>query len=86
MNTKLTLTLEKSVIETAKKYASENGQSLSGIVENYFKFLAGNKTKKRKKELEISPFVRSLRGSVSVPSDFDYKKELEKIRVEKYLK
>jgi hypothetical protein len=36
MNTKLTLTLEKEVIEIAKKYAKEKGQSLSEIVENYF--------------------------------------------------
>ena len=36
MNTKLTLTLEKEVIEKAKKYASENGRSLSEMVENYW--------------------------------------------------
>lgn len=37
MNTKLTLTIEQSVIEKAKKYASQKGRSLSDIVENYLK-------------------------------------------------
>lgn len=36
MNTKLTLTIEKEVIATAKAYAKEKGQSLSDLVENYF--------------------------------------------------
>ena len=39
MNTKLTLTIEKEVIETAKEYAKEKGQSLSEMVENYFKLI-----------------------------------------------
>lgn len=42
MNTKLTLTIEKEVIEIAKKYAKEKGQSLSAMVENYFKLIANN--------------------------------------------
>jgi hypothetical protein len=32
MNTKLTLTIEKEVIEIAKEYAKEKGLSLSGMV------------------------------------------------------
>ena len=39
MNTKLTLTLEKEVIEKAKEFAARQGQSLSSLVENYFKLL-----------------------------------------------
>jgi hypothetical protein len=35
MTTKLTLTVEKSVIEKAKFYAKETGRSLSEIVEDY---------------------------------------------------
>lgn len=34
MNTKLTLTIEKEVIESAKKYAREKGQSLSGMIKS----------------------------------------------------
>lgn len=35
MNSKLTLSIDQSVIEKAKRYASEQGRSLSGIVEEY---------------------------------------------------
>ena len=39
MNTKLTLTIEQSIIEKAKKYASGKGRSLSDIIENYLKII-----------------------------------------------
>lgn len=48
MNTKLTLTLEKEVIEIAKIYAKEKGQSLSEMVENYFKFVTVNQKELKK--------------------------------------
>ena len=37
MNTKLTLTIEKEIIERAKDYAKEKNRSLSDIIENYLK-------------------------------------------------
>lgn len=36
MDTNLTLTIEKDVINDAKRYAKQKGVSLSEIVENYF--------------------------------------------------
>ncbi|WKN42377.1 DUF6364 family protein [Tunicatimonas pelagia] len=45
MNTKLTLTIEKEIIEIAKKYAKEKGQSLSEMVENYLKFVTADRLK-----------------------------------------
>ena len=39
MNTKLTLNLNKSVIENAKDYAKENSISLSKLIENYLNSL-----------------------------------------------
>ena len=80
MNTKLTLTLEKEVIEIAKKYAKQKGQSLSELVENYFKLL----TKDSKTEMvELSPKVKSLRGILKVDKNFDHKKFLEKEIIKK---
>ena len=35
MTRKLTLTVEKSIIERAKSYAKKTGRSLSEIIENY---------------------------------------------------
>jgi hypothetical protein len=48
MDTKLTLTIEKEVIEIAKEYAKEKGQSLSEMVENYFKFVTVSRKKLKK--------------------------------------
>ncbi len=81
MNTKLTLTLEKKVIEIAKKYAKEKGQSLSELVENYFKLL----TKDSEREMvELSPKVKSLKGILKVEKNFDYKKALEEEIIKKH--
>ena len=82
MNTKLTLTIEQSVIEKSKKYASEKGRSLSAIIENYLKVL----TKEDQiNELELTPLVKSMKGSFKAPDNIDYKKELAKELSEKYL-
>ena len=71
MNTKLTLTLEKDIIEHAKKYARDKGQSLSELVENYFKLLTENKSNET--EIKLSPKVERLKGILKVDKDFDYK-------------
>ena len=82
MNTKLTLTIEQAIIEKAKKYANSKGRSLSNIVENYLKAI----TKEDYKEsIELTPIVRSLKGSFKAPKNIDYKKELSKSLTEKYL-
>lgn len=39
MNTKLTLTIEREIIEKAKNYAKAKNRSLSDIIENYLKLL-----------------------------------------------
>ncbi|MDP5076537.1 MAG: DUF6364 family protein [Nonlabens sp.] len=82
MNTKLTLTIEKEVIEIAKEYAKEKGQSLSEMVENYFKFVTVRRMKIKEKHL--SPKVRKLRGIIKVDDDFDYKKMLTEELFKKY--
>jgi sulfur relay (sulfurtransferase) DsrC/TusE family protein len=73
MNTKLTLTIEKEVIKVAKVYAKEEGQSLSKMVENYFKFVTLNRNKIKEKQL--SPKVRKLRGIIKADNNFDKKKK-----------
>lgn len=71
MTTKLTLTIDDSVILIAKDYAKQNGKSLSDIVENYLMSL----TSKEKKEEDISPKILKLKGVIKLPNNFDYKKE-----------
>ena len=80
MTTKLTLTIDDSVISVAKKYAKNKGKSLSDIVENYLMSL----TSKENSEEEISPRILKLMGSIELPKDFDYKKELTKGLSKKY--
>ena len=82
MNTKLTLTLEKEVIEIAKAYAKEKGQSLSEMVENYFKLVTIDRRKIKPKDL--SPRIRRLRGIIKVTEKIDYKKTLTEELSKKY--
>jgi ribosome-binding protein aMBF1 (putative translation factor) len=82
MNTKLTLTIEQSVIEKAKKYAQHRDRSLSSLIENYLKVLVNEEVSD---EAELTPTVRRLRGSFKLPENFDYKQELTDRLSEKYL-
>lgn len=82
MHTKLTLTIEQAVIDKAKKYAKERERSLSDIIENYLKVLTQERDPV---EDELTPVVKSLKGSFKAPKDMDYKKELADALAKKYL-
>lgn len=82
MNTKLTLTIEQTIIEKAKKYAGNKGRSLSDIIENYLKVITKEDDNDK---TELTPIVKSLKGSFKAPENFDYKTELSKRLTEKYL-
>ena len=85
MNTKLTLKLDKNVIEKAKIYAAEHKHSLSFMVENYLKAVTSMEKKEINEEIKISDFVRSIGiDGVNLPEDFNYKKEIQEILCEKY--
>lgn len=73
MKTKLTLTVEKNIIEKAKIYASSNGRSLSKLIESYLESIVQENTQDEK----ISTKLKSLVGSIKLPKNFDEKKELE---------
>ena len=83
MNTKLTLTIEKEIIERAKNYARDKNRSLSDIIENYLKILTDKE--KQNKNQKLNPVVESLKGSFKMPKNMDYKKELRNRVEEKYL-
>lgn len=83
MNTKLTLTVQKDVIEKAKGFAKAKGRSLSDIVENYLKAITSDDDKV---EPLNTPITDSLRGSFEVPKDFNYKKTLVEELEKKHLK
>lgn len=77
MNTKLTLNLDKNVIEQAKAYAKKNKVSLSGLIENYLGSLS-----QIKDDSNVSPLVQSLTGVMEPP--VDYKKDYIDFLSEKY--
>jgi hypothetical protein len=81
MNVKLTLNLNKDIIEQAKQYARDKNQSLSSLVQNYFLFLA---EKSQVDEIEISPIVKELSGIIKLDNDFDFKEEYGSYIIEKY--
>ena len=71
MNTKLTLNLNKNIIESAKDYAKSQKTSLSQLVENYLSSL----TKKSDADFKVSPLVESLTGVIPTEEEADNKKE-----------
>lgn len=85
MDTKLTLKLDKFVIEQAKEYASNHKRSLSRIIEAYLKSLISKDNKEiDEDDFEISPFVKSMSSGVKIPADLDYKSEFLNHMTEKY--
>lgn len=80
MDKKLTLSLDKSVIKTAKQYAKANNISLSKLIESYLSTL----TRRIKKEPDITPLVESLSGVITLDEDFDEKEAYTNYLLEKY--
>ncbi|HRW75850.1 MAG: hypothetical protein H6568_14395 [Lewinellaceae bacterium] len=62
MDTKLTLRLDKAVIEEAKEYARAHQTSLSSLVEAYLALL----TRSESTSQTISPLVRQLTGVIDL--------------------
>lgn len=84
MDTKLTLKLDKLVIDKAKDYAATHQRSLSRIIESYLRSLVSKKDPKDDDDIEISPFVKSMATGINIPADFDYKKEYGDYLTQKY--
>jgi Family of unknown function (DUF6364) len=84
MLTKLTLTIEKDVIEKAKEYAQQKNKSVSRIVEDYLKNISQNRMTLAF-DLDLkSPITDSLVGMFE-DNGKDYKTMLEEARLEKFL-
>ena len=86
MNTKLTLSLDKEIIEKAKIYAKGTGRSLSEMVENYFKNLVSKSNSEKDNQDEIDSKLKKITGIVKLPPDYDEKKTVQEYLEKKYLK
>ncbi|MCX6258255.1 MAG: DUF6364 family protein [Bacteroidia bacterium] len=73
METKLTLRLDKLVIEKAKSYANSHHISLSRMIESYLDSM----TKKDTAVIEITPLVKSLSGVIHPEKESDYSKDIQ---------
>lgn len=80
MDKKLTLSLDKAIIESAKNYAKSNNISLSKLIESYLTTL----TKRKRNSTEITPLVESLSGVINLNEDFDVKDAYTDYLIEKY--
>ena len=79
MNTKLTLNLDKSIIEDAKSYATKNSMSLSRLIENYLKSITNSSDTSK----TVSPLVESLTGVIS-SENIEERKDYRDFLNEKY--
>jgi hypothetical protein len=70
---KLTLSVNKSVISRAKRYARQTGISVSEIVETYLDTVTEPPALKK-----MPPILRSLKGSLKNADIEDYKRHLVK--------
>ncbi len=82
MTTKLTLSLEKNVINQAKKFAREKNKSLSRIIEEYLVELTAKRN--LKSEEKLPPISRELAGSVNIKGGIDLRREIADYLDRKY--
>ena len=72
MNTKLTLSLDKSVIDKAKDYAKEHQVSLSKLIESYLSLII---RKESAEELEISPQLKKIGFDLDLDNNLNFKED-----------
>ncbi len=81
MDTKLTLLIDKKVVEKAKQFAREKNTSLSNLIENYLSKLT---QAAEQGENEISPLVKSLSGVLTLGAEEETRKEYSEYLQQKY--
>ncbi len=77
---KLTLNINKHVMEQAEVYAQKKNTSLSKLVESYLASLPEQETA----NIQITPLVESLSGVIELEYDFDYRKDYTSHLIQKY--
>lgn len=88
MDTKLTLKLDKEVIELAKTYVKKRGTSLSKFIEDILRTHVKNEVDLKYEDLH--PDLKELKKLISndpyveIDENFDYKKSKAKYLIKKY--
>lgn len=60
MDEQLIISLDKEVIEKAKRYAESNQRSLTHLIESYLKSLSEDSKNHKIENIEISDFVKKM--------------------------
>lgn len=86
MSTKLTITLDASVIERAKRYAKVRGRSLSNLVEDLLRGLTDEQaaTSESKNPTPLSKAKRLYGILAPLGEDLDYRQVMEEELTRKY--
>jgi hypothetical protein len=80
MQAKLTVSVDKMIIDLAKKNLQTKETSLSRLIEDYFKVLISAKTK----QVVHTPIVEDLAGIARIPKGTDEKSLISDYLLEKY--
>jgi len=84
MLTKLTLTIDQSIIEKAKGFAQKKNKSVSRIVEEYLRNISTGNEIFNFSDTIKAPITDSIVG-MFIDNGKDYKTQLEEALSEKYL-
>jgi len=77
---KLTLTVEKDLIEDAKRYAARTGSSVSAMVSRFLQSVL----QAEEDTVRLGPVTREASGILRLDEDRSYKDLLEQALLEKY--
>jgi hypothetical protein len=83
---KLTLTLDRVVIERAKKLAKQRSLSVSAMFSQFIGRAAEESESSRRaaRREKLPPITRKSRGLVKLPSDKSYRELIEEALAERY--
>lgn len=80
MNAKLTLSLDRDIIEQAKEFAKSHHQSLSKLIEGYLRQVAHPDDVSKR----VTPLVAKLSGVIDARKLGDHKSEYADYLADKY--
>jgi len=78
MNTKLVLSLDSKVVDSAKRLSKKRGKTISKLIEEYLVRMAKLEQKKKPSILEL----KGIGGKIK--SDYNFEEEPHKYLMEKY--
>ncbi|MDR1974855.1 MAG: DUF6364 family protein [Bacteroidales bacterium] len=83
METRLTITIDSEIVSMARKSAQSQKSNLPDLIKTYL--ISLSKDTMSANNIELTPIVKSLKGSFKNSEISDYKKELRTRVSNKYL-